>query len=652
MKNRFPLLVTALVLSLPNFVVAQTTFTWDGDTDTTFSNGANWANGSAPPNNTATTNTIVFDNSGTVLNQPTLTASQSIGNLQFNTSGWTLGSSPATNLLTLGGGTITSSATSGTNTIAANVLIGSGASAGAMTIGSGGTLYLSSELQINAARTVAVNGGTLRVNRLNTAGGGTNNFGGNGTIQIDNAAGANLTTPVSFGPGTYTVNIGHRSALGSGALTLNSGNFGATTALTGTNAIANNIAYAPGSSVGTTFVGSNSMEFSGNFNYSFTNGRPLSNNMTGGAQLILSGTVDLASAGTNARTQTFRGTGNTLISGNIVSTAGTGGLIKNDSGILTLSGSNSYTGTTTNSAGTLVFAKTQAKAAGTATAVSGAVIGLGVGGAGYYSSADVDSLWANTLSGFTMNAGSGIGIDTTAGDFTYSTSQSTRSLTKLGANTLTLTGSNSYTGATTINSGRLLINGSSASSAVAVNSGGTLGGNGTIGGAVTVNSGGFLAPGNSPGNLTVSNSVTILDGGTVSMEVNGPVVGTEYDRVTMTGAGSVFSLTGTNDLALTRGYTPAVNALFFLLDNQGSSAISGIFEKLNGVTTDLSQGALFTVSGQQFQISYTADVSSGEFLGGNDLALLAVPEPSTWALLACSLMSLMSVMILRRRRRN
>jgi len=224
----------------------------------------------------------------------------------------------------------------------------------------------------------------------------------------------------------------------------------------------------------------------------------------------------------------------------------------------------------------------------------------------------------------------------------------TLNFSKIGTGTQILSGANTYNGTTTVSAGTLIINGSIGSTnAVTVAAGAHLGGSGTINGAVNVS--GTLAPGNSPGNLTVNNNVTILDGGAVSMEIAGATVGTQYDRVTMTGASSVFSLNGTNNLALTLSYTPAVNALFFLLDNQGSSAITGIFEQLNGVTTDLSQGALFMVGGQQFRISYTGDVTTSSFTGGNDLVVQAVPEPSTWVLLTASLAS---VIVFRRNRKS
>lgn len=83
------------------------------------------------------------------------------------------------------------------------------------------------------------------------------------------------------------------------------------------------------------------------------------------------------------------------------------------------------------------------------------------------------------------------------------------SVTKEGGGTQTLTGTNTYTGDTTINGGTLLINGTNTSGEFIVNNGGTLGG--TPGAAlskITVNTGGAIAPGNSIGEITLENSPT------------------------------------------------------------------------------------------------------------------------------------------------
>jgi fibronectin-binding autotransporter adhesin len=119
-------------------------------------------------------------------------------------------------------------------------------------------------------------------------------------------------------------------------------------------------------------------------------------------------------------------------------------------------------------------------------------------------------------------------------------------LIKSGASTWTLGGGGSYTGATTITGGTLLVNGdnSLATGAVTVASGATLGGSGTIGGAATVD--GTLAPGDTVGVLTASGALTLNAGSTARLEINGLARGAEHDGVNIGGA---FTLGGTLQLA-------------------------------------------------------------------------------------------------------
>jgi autotransporter-associated beta strand protein len=167
-------------------------------------------------------------------------------------------------------------------------------------------------------------------------------------------------------------------------------------------------------------------------------------------------TRTLTLGGSYAGTNTILG----VIQDNV---AGTGkvALTKNaDNSIWVLSGANTYSGATAVNGGMLVFAKKQAKSSATVTVAAAGSIGLGVSASdsAYYSSSELDSLYANTLSGFSMNAASGVGIDTTAGDFTYSSSiTANRALTKLGANKLILSGTNTYSKATTIMAGTLAL---------------------------------------------------------------------------------------------------------------------------------------------------------------------------------------------------
>jgi autotransporter-associated beta strand protein len=136
-----------------------------------------------------------------------------------------------------------------------------------------------------------------------------------------------------------------------------------------------------------------------------------------------------------------------------------GALVKNGSGILVLAGNNSYSGGTTVNEGILIFGSTNSiPNTGSVTANPGSNLGMGVGGIDSFDSDDVDDLWAGTHPDIQPPGGSLIAIDTSAGDFTYATSQTdTNGLIKVGPNTLYLTGNNSYSAGTIVQGGILSI---------------------------------------------------------------------------------------------------------------------------------------------------------------------------------------------------
>lgn len=111
---------------------------------------------------------------------------------------------------------------------------------------------------------------------------------------------------------------------------------------------------------------------------------------------------------------------------------------------------------------------------------------------------------------------------------------------KVGAGTLVLTGTNSYTGTTSVNVGTLRVNGdqSAAFGGVSVAAGATLGGTGVIGGATSI--AGVHAPGASPGLQTFLDGVTYVTDSTFEWELiantaNLAARGTSYDGVDVAG---------------------------------------------------------------------------------------------------------------------
>ncbi len=106
------------------------------------------------------------------------------------------------------------------------------------------------------------------------------------------------------------------------------------------------------------------------------------------------------------------------------------------------------------------------------------------------------------------------------------------SLVKSGPAMQTLSGTNTYTGTTTVSGGTLNVTGSLSTGAVTVQ-GGTLAGTGAIGGATTVETGGMLAP---SGTLTMNNTLTLAGGSRVALEIRDWTgeAGTAWDKTTVT----------------------------------------------------------------------------------------------------------------------
>lgn len=212
--------------------------------------------------------------------------------------------------------------------------------------------------------------------------------------------------------------------------------------------------------------------------------------------------------------------------------------------------------------------------------------------------------------------------------------------TKLGNGVMNLTGSSTYTGATVVSAGTLLVNGSLGNTSVSVTAASgtaTLGGAGTIGdvagvNTVTVGGNGVLAPGNSPGALVINGSNTI-NGGTYAYQYTGAAdLGGAADLVEVNGTLTLTNATLTlEDLG---AYTLGNKFTLFAYD-----AISGTF---NGLDDD----SIFSANGGNWFINYNDDtqgVNGGT--GAAYVTLTAVPEPSA------AFLGLLGTLSLLRRRR-
>ena len=196
-----------------------------------------------------------------------------------------------------------------------------------------------------------------------------------------------------------------------------------------------------------------------------------------------------------------------------------GSLTKTGVGTMTLSATNSYAGGTTNNAGILKVNALETAGISGPLGKSGSIT-FG-GGTLQYSAVNQYDYSGR----FSAAANQFISIDTAGQNvmFTNSLTSNGGTLTKLGAGTLTLAGSNSYSGGTFISSGTLAVNNPRGCGTgvgnVSVQSGGSLTGAGTLGGFVTVGAGGRFMPGNPLGVLTISNNLFLASGSTASFQV-------------------------------------------------------------------------------------------------------------------------------------
>jgi autotransporter-associated beta strand protein len=232
---------------------------------------------------------------------------------------------------------------------------------------------------------------------------------------------------------------------------------------------------------------------------------------------------------------------------------------------------------------------------------------------------------------FAVGAGSTLNVTGAVSNSVWATGNG--SFIKTGDGTMALTATNNYTGTTAVNEGKLIVNGNISTSVTTVASGATIGGSGTVG-ALTINSGGFVTPGNSPGILTVNGNYS--QAGQYTAEIAGTTAGSGYDQINVLGTVDISG--GSLVTAFSGSY--AQNDLLFILLNDGTDAINGTF-------AGYAQGATVASYGyMDWQISYTANSVNNTFTGGNDIAIMAVPEPNTSLLIG----SIGVLALLRRRR--
>lgn len=468
-------------------------------------------------------------------------------------------------------------------------LTGANTYTGATSITGGGNFDVGASNAISDSSAI-VNSGILRfANGVSDtvgslAGAGIIFFLGSNALTL---GGDNTSTTYSgnfFGSGSIT-------KTGTGTQTLSGNNAGV---YTGTVSINNG-----GLSVGNNAaLGDSAFILNGGALSAASSGISVANNYTVNSASAIGGSNNFTLSGTGALNAdlTVSNTATTTLSGIL---SGSANLIKSGSGTLILGAANTYNGATQINGGTLQLNATGtiANSAVVLANVSGAVLDINGNSKTIASLAGGGSTGGNvTLGSGTLTVG-GNDADTTFGGVISGSG----GLTKQGEGTMTMSGANAYTGATTLNKGGIRLG---ANDVIADNSAvvlanannttlfmngfsdtiGSLAGGGTTGGVVFLNSGSALTVGNDntstvfDGQLTSNGSLTKIGSGSLTLTSSS----NNYSGGTNLNAGTLIagdnSALGSNTLTFNGGTLSSSTNGIALANNfvvSSASAIGG-----------------------------------------------------------------------------
>ncbi len=482
---------------------------------------------------------------------------------------------------------------------------------------SGGTLQLGVNGALPASTTLTLNG-TLDMNGCSTT---ISTLSGSGAV-VNLPAGGGLTLYNLGIFGIYSGTIG-----GSGGLTMN-GDGSSYQWLTGTS----------NSYSGGTYLDGTMLQIASDGSLGAVPSTPTTSITFNGGGLFCSTSL---AANRNIWLGTSGGYfltywgGSVTVNGQI---SGPGGLgLAWTDGTVVLNGSNSYTGATTIGSGGWGFGYTTCATTlqlGNNNALPGSDIIFGSDGLstttldmhGY--NATVGALSGGTNAIVDIVSGGGTSILTVGNNNATSTfagvlqnSSGTLALTKIGSGTLTLTGTNTYGGATTISGGVLqiatagLLGGGNYNAAIANNGAlvvNTLG-NQTFGGTIS-GSGSLTQAG--PSTLTLSNSANSYSGGT---NVLG---GTLYVSGASLPSGGTLSVTGGATLNMADG-TARTTTVAGLNLNGGVQLVMDWGDKLFATGPAATSGSIVLIPNGSFSsgTAYTILQASGGLAGANYLLL-------------------------------